>query len=143
MRFLRIDVSSPYYPSEVALRDVVLRNPLGRKWTAADFDRDREGAHFVIVEDDIVIACIILQPAGVGLFEMRSVAVASDRWRQGLATALLAFAEDDICRSGPCMVVVDARTDALAFYETSGYRFGPDRFWRHGLEHACGHKALG
>jgi len=114
-------VGSKLYEAELALRDEVLRKPLGRALSATDSARDIEGHHFVALTGGEVVACIGLYPQGEGVGRLRQMAVAPNLQRQGIGSKLLDFVEVWARERGFAMLTLHARLSALEFYERHGY----------------------
>lgn len=138
-----IEIDSPLFGQEQALRDAVLRAPLGRESSANMIERDRTGRHFVAIADEKVIACVGFYPDGAGAAELRHLVVAEKARRSGVARRLVAFAEETMAANGVRRVRASARVDAVPFYEAAGYQASGDVFMRRATAHRLVDKELG
>jgi len=128
IEFRQIEVGSDLHTSEQALRDEVLRKPLGRALSASEIERDREGRHFVAVLDGEVVGCVGLYPQGEGVVRLRQMAVAPRLQGQRIGSRLLQYAEEWARRNRIATIELHARVTALAFYERNGYIPEGDEF---------------
>ncbi|MEE2689977.1 MAG: GNAT family N-acetyltransferase [Pseudomonadota bacterium] len=136
-----IEIGSPLFEGELRLRDEVLRKPLGRPSSAGERERDLLGRHFVALASNEVIGCIGLYPEGAAA-RLRHLAVAPRVRRKGVGRRLVAFAESSGAEARVARLEVEARTDALPFYEACGYVAEGDVFIRHGVPHRLMRKSL-
>jgi GNAT superfamily N-acetyltransferase len=137
-----IVVASPLFAGELALRDAVLRAPLGRESSATTIERDRTGRHFVALSGEMVIGCVGLYPEGSGVAVLRHLAVTEDMRRQGVARRLVAFAEERIGVDGVTFIEAEARVEAIPFYEAAGYATTGEIYVKHGVPHRLVSKPL-
>ena len=70
------------------------------------------------------------------------LAVGGRARRQGVATALLALADEESRRGGAQRIVLHAQTYARDLYEQAGYRPRGRVFWEAGIEHIAMEKPL-
>jgi len=134
---VEIPHGSPAYERTVALRDAVLRRPLGLAFTREELDAESTSHHLAVLADpadpdasagEIVLACLVLEPRpdAPAVVKMRQVAVSPEHQRRGLGTALVVFAEDFARAHGYAEIVLHAREHMAAFYDRLGYeRTGP------------------
>ena len=66
MKFTEILYGSDLYASELELRNVVLRIPLGLSLYEENLDGERDSRHFGILEDGSLLACAVLEADGGG-----------------------------------------------------------------------------
>jgi GNAT superfamily N-acetyltransferase len=126
---------SEEYRSVVALRNAVLRQPLGLAYSAADLAAERDQLHLAGFIGAVPVATIILQPLSEGLGKLRQMAVSEAGQRKGLGRRLLQAAEDLARTRGLTRLVLHARESALPFYEKAGYTAVGARFTEVGLPH--------
>jgi len=143
IEFKIIEVGSEWHKSEQALRDEVLRRPLGRRLSATDIERDKEGVHFVAVVDSTVVGCAGLYPQAEGIVRLRQMAVAPTLQGRGVGARLLAFAEDWARQNGIARMETHARLVARGFYERCGYEAYGDVFEEITIPHIKMRKQLG
>lgn len=103
--------------------------------------RDHEGVHLVAVAgDELVGTCRLLQVGSTVQFSR--LAVRADARRQGIATALLALADDESRAAGARRLVLHAQTYARQLYEQAGYRARGRPFTEAQIEHIAMEKVL-
>jgi GNAT superfamily N-acetyltransferase len=112
------------YVQMVALRDRLLRQPLGLSFTQAQL---AEEAHdwliggFAVHAPTQLLGCAILTPRGHRI-QLRQMAVAEGHQRQGLGSTLVRFAESRAAARGFRVLFLHARLEAVPFYQRLGYR---------------------
>ena len=103
--------------------------------------RDHEGIHLVAVRDgELLATCRIVLVGSTAQFSR--LAVRRSARRQGIATALLALADEESRRGGARRIVLHAQTYARDLYEQAGYRPRGRVFWEAGIEHIAMEKPL-
>lgn len=136
MHFKQIAFNSPGYQQALQLRQYVLRAPLGLNIQDDDLSQESQYQHFGLFDDDgKLLACAMLLDLGESNFQVRQMAVASDRQRQGLGTALLHGMEKVIGKNGGRRIVIEARDYAMGFYEGLGYTAQGEWFSKVGIAH--------
>ena len=112
---------SPEYWATVALRDSVLRKPLGLQFSAEELRAEADSRHVACYRGDRLVACLVLCPIEGGDVRMRQLAVVPEVQRQGIGTALVDYSEVLARRMGYRRMILHARETAVAFYEKLGY----------------------
>ncbi len=103
--------------------------------------RDHEGIHLVAVrEGELLATCRIVLVGTTSQFSR--LAVRQSARRQGIATALLAAADDESRAGGARRIVLHAQTYARDLYDQAGYRPRGRVFWEAGIEHVAMEKLL-
>ncbi len=103
--------------------------------------RDPEGIHLVAVrEGELLATCRILLVGATAQFSR--LAVRHSARREGIATAMLAAADEESLAGGARRIVLHAQTYARKLYETAGYRPRGRVFWEAGIEHIAMEKLL-
>jgi ribosomal protein S18 acetylase RimI-like enzyme len=119
---------SAAYRASVALRQEILRKPLGLDFTERELEQERSDYHLVCQEDGELVGCLVLVPQGGSEVRMRQVAVTPRAQGRGIGRALTEFAEDFARRRGFSRVTLHARVTAVPFYEKLGYERVGDQF---------------
>jgi predicted GNAT family N-acyltransferase len=119
---------SPAYEETVALRDDILRKPLGLTFTAEQLGAESSDMHLACYDDGQLVGCLILTPADHGAVKMRQVAVAADRQGKGIGRAMVERSEEIAREHGFTEMVLHARETAVPFYEALGYDRVGERF---------------
>ncbi len=119
---------SPDYWATVALRDVVLRQPLGLQYSPQELQAEADSRHLACYCGDELAGCLVLRPAADGDVRMRQVAVAPSMQRRGVGAALVAYCETLARELGFRRMVLHARETSVPFYERLGYLRHGQRF---------------
>ena len=103
--------------------------------------RDHEGIHLVAVRDgELLATCRIVLVGSTAQFSR--LAVRREARRQGIATAMLAVADEESRAGGARRIVLHAQTYARDLYDQAGYRPRGRVFWEAGIEHVAMEKLL-
>jgi ribosomal protein S18 acetylase RimI-like enzyme len=116
------------YKASVALRNQVLRKPLGLKFAEEELEREHSDYHLICQDEGEIIGCLILVPETPNEVKVRQVAVAPHAQRQGVGRALTKFAEDFARQRGFTMITLHARATAVPFYEKLRYERVGEQF---------------
>ena len=130
------------YLAALALRDTILRRPLGLSFTAEEMAKEEGCIHLVGVIGAEVVATLLLQPLDPATVQMRQVAVRADLQGQGIGRRLLLAAEAAAREQGFTRLMAHARETALAFYERNGYAPEGDIFTEATILHRAVTKIL-
>ncbi len=138
----RIEHNSPEYEAEVALRYLILRQPLGLTFSAEYLNLEADSYHIGCYSDGKLIGCLVLKPIDDKRIQMRQVAVDSLFQRKGVGRILVSYAEILAKNLDFKEMILHARETAVPFYEQLQYiKFG-DRFTEVSLPHWLMVKAL-
>ncbi|MCX7771565.1 MAG: GNAT family N-acetyltransferase [Clostridia bacterium] len=130
-----IDYGSDNYKAELALRDRVLRQPLGLSLYDEKLDKERFDRHIGAFMGDRLVGVLILTELTPEDIKMRQVAVGEALQGQGIGTALVSFAEEYARERGAARIVLHARKTAVPFYTKLGYKIIGETFIEVGLPH--------
>ncbi len=128
MSFLEISFQSRWYAQACVLRNQVLRLPLGLDLQSEDLSPESEYLHFGIVQDGQLIACVLAVPLDSRRAKLRQMAVSGECQGQGIGRRLVESVEDCLVQQGFQVVELDARREAIGFYEKLGYIPKGDEF---------------
>lgn len=103
--------------------------------------RDPEGIHLVAVAGGQLLGTLRLLVVGRTV-QLSRLAVRDSVRRRGIATALLAAADDESRRAGATRIVLHAQTYARALYDRHGYQPRGAVFREAGIEHVAMEKEL-
>jgi predicted GNAT family N-acyltransferase len=142
LRCAPIEHGSPEYAAAVALRNEVLRKPLGLSLSDAQLQAESDDHHLAGLLDGRLVACLVLTPVSVSVIRMRQVAVAPDCRGRGIGKALVLFAERYAADHGFSEMTAHARESALPFYEKLGYTRVGETFAEVGIPHVGIRKSL-
>jgi predicted GNAT family N-acyltransferase len=104
--------------------------------------RDGDGVHLVAVSAGEVLATCRLLFVGPTV-QFSRLAVRQSARRHGIASALLALADDETRAGGARRLVLHAQTYARALYDGAGYEPRGRVFMEAGIEHIAMEKVLG
>lgn len=141
--FREIRFGSAEYQAECALRQAVLRAPLGLNLYREDLAREAAQWHFGLFDAAGALAgCAIAAPLGDGTARLRQMAVAPARQRQGCGRRIMRGVEAVLAQRGILRVTLHARMTAVGFYEALGYVRVGEPFIEVTIPHVCMEKAL-
>ena len=115
----------------LALRHAVLRP--GRPLASASFDGDLDATtrHVAAFDGTQLVACatVMRRPfAGEDAAQLRGMATAAHRTRQGIGTAVLHYVEALMASEAVDLLWCNARTSAQRFYASQGWTAASDVF---------------
>jgi predicted GNAT family N-acyltransferase len=119
---------SPEYEETVALRDDILRRPLGLVFTPEQLGAESKDMHLACYRDGTLVGCLILTPVDPATVKMRQVAIAEELQGKGVGRALVERSEEVAREQGFETMVLSARETAVPFYERLGYDRIGERF---------------
>ena len=126
---------SDEYEETVALRDEVLRKPLGLSYDPTELAGEKESFHFALRDGVELVACLVLKPLDERCIKMRQLAVRENVQGKGLGRELVNYAHSFAKGRGYEEIVLHARETARGFYEKLGYEAEADSFTEVGLPH--------
>jgi predicted GNAT family N-acyltransferase len=103
--------------------------------------RDGEGVHLVAISNGILLGTCRLLFVGPTV-QFSRLAVRKSARRQGIASALLALADEESRAGGARRLVLHAQTYARSLYESAGYEPRGRIFMEAGIEHIAMEKHL-
>jgi predicted GNAT family N-acyltransferase len=132
-----IDTKSPLYQMERELRNKILLRPIGIPDHAWEM-HDEKSWHFVAIDNDITIGCVVLVPLNSEQTKAQLMQMAVETNLQGkgigqlLVNELLSF-----CKSkGIEKVVCHSRENAVPFYLNLGFEIYDAPFVEVGIKHS-------
>jgi predicted GNAT family N-acyltransferase len=137
-----IQHGSPEYWATVALRDSVLRKPLGLRFSDEELKAEEGSRHIACYRGDSLVGCLVLRPIAGGGIQMRQVAVVPELQGQGTGRAMVEYSEALACSMGHRRMVLHARETAVPFYEKLGYAKVGERFVEVTIPHWAMEKPL-
>ena len=127
--FREISFGTAEYRLECALRDDVLRKPLGLSLTAEELAREEDQLHFGLFEpDDQLVACVVALKLSPTDARIRQMAVSPLHQGKGLGRRLMNELEANLRSRGFTNLVLHARASAVGFYRKLGYTVVGDEF---------------
>jgi len=139
---LIIATEHPYYEQVIALRQKVLRAPLGLNIFDDDLASEKDQIIFVYEEDGRVQGCVLMQHYDAETFKLRQMAVDTDAQGKQIGSQLIQAADTYAVQLGKSKIILHARETAIPFYEKQGYEVAGDIFFEVGLPHKKMEKVL-
>ncbi len=133
--FLEIAFDSAGYREECALRDEVLRRPLGMSLWDEDLSSEALQYHFGWFANGCLLACLIAVPLTETEVKVRQMAVSPEAQGRGIGRLLLTAMEREWAARGYREAVLHARAGALGFYQKLGYQCEGPGFTEVGIPH--------
>ena len=137
-----VEHGSGEYEETVALRDEVLRKPLGLSYDPAELVGEKDSFHLAFRRDTELVACLVLNPIDDRCIKMRQLAVRENAQGKGVGHELVNYAHSFAKGRGYEEIVLHARETARGFYEKLGYEAEGDSFTEVGLPHLAMRKKL-
>jgi len=137
-----IDFGTPEYDAEVALRDRVLRKPLGLQYTSEQLAAEKDEVHINAFDDSGVIGCLLLKRISEKELKMRQVAVDQQKHSLGIGRKLVEYCEEYARRNNYELITLHAREAVIQFYLKLGYLISGDRFTEVTIPHFPMRKVL-
>jgi predicted GNAT family N-acyltransferase len=135
MQVCDIEYGSELYKAELALRDEMLRKPLGLEVYAEASEAEIGYRHFGIERDGAIVACLMCVPLENNTVKIRQMAVLTEFQGTGLGRRLMEEVEAVLRADGIGNLVLNARHTAIGFYEKLGYSKVGDEFIEVGIPH--------
>lgn len=124
-----IEFATPEYDESVALRDAVLRRPLGLAFSPEQLAAEWSDLHLAAFDTiGRMVGILLLTPVAEKTIKMRQVAVAPEYQGKGVGAVLVRASEEEARKRGFEKMVLNARETAVSFYLRLGYDKVGDRF---------------
>jgi predicted GNAT family N-acyltransferase len=132
-----VTFATPAYDEAVALRDAVLRRPLGLHFFPKELAEEYDDQHFACYEarSGRMVGCLVLRHIDDNKLKMRQVAVLDAYQKKGIGQLLVADAEAFARDNQHPEIVLHARETAVPFYEKLQYHILGERFLEVGIPH--------
>ncbi|WP_143304488.1 GNAT family N-acetyltransferase [Chitinophaga vietnamensis] len=139
LNFRMIEYGSCDYHDMVALRDTVLRKPLGltfsKEYLQQEINDILIGGFITTPEETFLAGCCILSPVDEDTLQLRQMAVSPRLQGQGIGSEIITFAEQQAINNGFNILMMHARKEATGFYLKLGYQICGDEFTEVGIPH--------
>ena len=135
MEFVEFPFGSLRYEKMLALRDEMLRKPLGLKVYAEATEEEAGYRHFGVEQDGKLVACLMCVPLAEDTVKIRQMAVHGSLQGTGLGRRLMQEVESLLRADGIRHLTLNARHTAVGFYEALGYERVGDEFIEVGIPH--------
>jgi N-acetylglutamate synthase-like GNAT family acetyltransferase len=112
----------------INLRHRILRAGLPRSTAVFSGDDDAAAIHLAAFDGDDLIGCVTLHRKEDGSYQLRGMAVDTQRQRGGVGRMLLIESERRAVAGGARTIWANCRTPAVPFYEKFGWKIVSDEF---------------
>ena len=137
--FRIIEYGSCDYHDMVALRDEVLRKPLGLTFSTEYLQQEINdilvGGFQQEGEKQLLAGCCILTPVSENTVQLRQMAVSPALQGKGIGREIILFAETTAVNNGFGILTMHARKEATDFYRKQGYEICGEEFTEVGIPH--------
>lgn len=123
-----IEHGSPEYDKMVALRNEILRKPLGLSFSEEELAKETHDILIGAFDDDDILACCMLTQESRERVRLRQMAVLNSLQGKGIGATMMNFAENVARDRGFHVMSMHARKSAVGFYEKLGYRICSEEF---------------
>ena len=144
MKTLWIERGDPLLPEWAELRSRVLREPLGLRYSDADFEEEKDDRQLVGVIDGKVVGGLLVRTKGqpTGVWKIRQFAVDPDYQGRGIGAVLMSAAEAAARDEAVAEFVLHSREVVVGFYEKLGFTIEGESFEEVGIPHRKMRKRL-
>ena len=137
-----VKYQSSAYWEMLALRNKVLREPLGLIFSEEDLQNEKDDVFCLCRVNDRIIACCVLSLKENGIIHLRQMAVDEEFQGKGFGSTILQFAEQCVKELCYKTITLHARRIAVGFYAKHGYEIEGDEFIEIGLPHVTMNKIM-
>ncbi|MGN6211551.1 GNAT family N-acetyltransferase [Parafilimonas sp.] len=137
-----IDHGSDDYKQMIALRQLLLRKPLGLNFSDDELAEEESDILIGCFDEDKLEGCCLLTESAPNVLRLRQMAVLSGLQGKGVGRAILQFAENIARDRGYKKMVMHARKTAIGFYEKLGYIIMSEEFIEVSIPHYLMEKNL-
>lgn len=137
-----IEYGSPEYEQMLALRENILRKPLGLSFDRVDLEKENHDILIGAFEEDDILGCCMLIEENPSTVRLRQMAVYNEKQGKGIGRALMNFAENVARDRGYKLLNMHARKNAVGFYEKMGYQVTSHEFLEVTIPHVVMEKQL-
>ena len=141
IHFKIIDYESDDYKKAVALREEILRKPLGLFFTKEELEMEKEHVHIAGYLGQEMCATAALVPDGEKM-KMQRVALKAPFQGKGIGSSLMRFCEEYALKQGFKSIYCHVRSTAVQFYQKNQYVLEGELFEQSGIPHIKMRKKL-
>ncbi len=137
-----LDHGSAQYRQMIALREQLLRKPLGLSISPEEMQTEANNILIGYTDDGKMEGCCMLVPVDADTIQLRQMAVLAGLQGKGIGRTILHFAENIARDKGYKKMVMHARASAVGFYEKNEYQKIGEPFYEVTLPHYLMEKKL-
>lgn len=134
MEIKQILMSDPEYQQERRLRNEILLRPIGLQDGAWEM-HDSKSKHYVAIENDKVIGCVILTLDNPKSGTLRQMAVDSDHQSKGIGRKLVEKLIEDAKNDSLELITCHAQVTAMNFYRKINFTIVGEEFMEVNIPH--------
>ena len=142
MGLKQIDHGTGDYKKMVALRQQILRQPLGLSFSFEELEKEKDDLLIAAFDDDDMLGCCMLTNIDSQTMRIRQMAVQNNLQGKGIGASLMSFIENLARDKGYKCLMMHARNTAIGFYEKFGYKVRGGEFIEVGVPHHVMEKIL-
>ena len=136
MGLKQIDHGTKEYRQMIALRQAILRDPLGLKFSPEELEKEKDNILIAAFEEeDDMLGCCMLTKIDSQTLQLRQMAVKNNLQGKGIGASIMNFAETISRDRGYRRIIMHARDTAIGFYEKFGYKVKGEPFTEINLPH--------
>lgn len=141
MNFKEIDYKSPEWTNAVRLREKILREPLGSKFSDQELEEEKNHIQVAGFLDGELVATAVLVPEGEKM-KMQRVVVMEGLRSKNIGSEMMTFCEKLALDRNCTGIYCHARDTAVNFYFKNNYEKDGDYFDEDGIPHLKMRKEL-
>ncbi|MEN9700144.1 MAG: hypothetical protein RLZZ301_1342 [Bacteroidota bacterium] len=141
LNFKEITYKSQDWELAVRIREKILREPLGNKFTSKELEEEKDHIQIAGFLDAELVATAVLVPEGVQM-KMQRVVVLENLRNMNIGTKMLDFCEKIASDRNFKLMYCHARDTAINFYFKNHYEKEGDYFDEDGIPHMKMKKTL-
>jgi len=139
--FREITHRSSEWTEAVRLREKILREPLGSKFTDEELEEEKNHIQIAGFLDNELVATAVLVPEGDKM-KMQRVVVSDNLRSNNIGSEMMAFCEKLAIEKNVEVMYCHARNSAVNFYSKNNYEKEGDYFDEDGIPHLKMKKSL-
>ncbi|MFZ1528655.1 MAG: GNAT family N-acetyltransferase [Ferruginibacter sp.] len=137
-----IEHGSKEYKQMIDLRYTILRQPLGLNFSEEELLKEKDNILIAAFDEDKILGCCMLVKHDRNTLQLRQMAVNNNLQGKGIGASIMSFAETISRDKGYNKIVMNARNNAIGFYEKFGYKVKSDEFIQYNTPHHVMEKLL-
>ena len=137
-----IEHGSKEYKQMIDLRYAILRQPLGLNFSEDELLKEKDNILIAAFDEEKILGCCMLVKQDRNTLQLRQMAVNNNLQRKGIGASIMSFAESISKDKGYNKIVMNARNNAIGFYEKFGYKVKSGEFIQYNTPHHVMEKIL-
>jgi len=140
---IKFPVTDSDWKAYYALRFNVLREPWNQPLGSEVLADEDQAIHAIAVSGEEVVGVARMHESAVKQGQVRCVAIATAAQGKGIGKAIMAYLEEKAAQKGWTEIVLEARENAVPFYQAIGYAIVAESYLLFGeIQHYRMKKAL-